>query len=187
VAEEGEVVGAGEPGRPRAHDRDLAAGRLLLQGDQPGDHRLELVGEEHGVRDDPVHVPHVDRLVHRGAPAAVLAGVLADTPGGGGERVVEDDREEGVLEIALLVELEEPRDVHVDRARVLAGADGEVLADPRPAALDADVVLELVPEVPQVVSTGFGALWPSPQSEVSRTMRTARRVCPGPRASRCPR
>lgn len=118
---------------------------------QGGHARGQLVEARRGidrVRDVAVHVAHVDGLVEPGAAAAVVAGVLADAASGGRQRVVEHHGEEGLLQPVFLEQLEAARDVHVQRAGVLAGADGELLADARAAAARADVVFELVPEVP---------------------------------------
>ena len=150
VAEEREVVRAGEAGGAGADDRDLAPGRLelaLAAPARPSSSKRSDSSTWSAM--SAVHVAHVDGLVHRGAAAAVVAGVLADAAGGGRQRVVEDHREEGVLEPALLVELQEARDVHVQRAGVLAGRERQVLAHAGAAALGPDVVLELVAEVPQ--------------------------------------
>ena len=68
---------------------------------------------------------------------------------------------ERVLEPALLVELQEARDVHVQRAAVLARRERQVLAHAGAAALGADVVLELVAEVAHAWSAaGLGARLP---------------------------
>ena len=96
-----------------------------------------------------MHLAHVHGLVDGLPPTAVVAGVLAHASGRSRQRVVEDDAEEGLLQPVLLVELQEARDVHVQRARVLAWAQGEVLADTGAATLGQHVVLELVPEVAQ--------------------------------------
>ena len=84
-----------------------------------------------------------------GLPAAALvARMLAHAPGGAGQRIVQDHGLEGVLQPALLVELQEARNVHVQRTTVLAGRQRQFLADARLAALRDDVVFELLAEVP---------------------------------------
>ena len=74
--------------------------------------------------------------------------MLADAAGGAGQRVVHDHGFEGLLQAALLIELEEARDVHVQRATVLARRERQVVAHAGAAAIGADVVFELVAEVP---------------------------------------
>ena len=149
VPEERQVVGAGETGGAGPDDGDLLPGRLHASLAHAFDHGLEAVGQQHLVGDGAMDLAHVDGLVQGGAPAAVVAGVLADASRGGRQRVVQDDREEGVLQSVLLVELQEARDVHVQRAGVLARRERQVLAHAGPAALGQDVVLELVAVVPQ--------------------------------------
>ena len=51
-----------------------------------------------------------------------------------GQRVVHHHRFEGVFQPPFLVELEEARDVHVQRAAVLAGRERQVVADAGAAA-----------------------------------------------------
>ena len=96
-----------------------------------------------------MHVAHVHGFVYGGAAATVVAGVLADASRRGRQWVVQDDRKERVLYPPFFVELEEARDVHVQRAGILAGRKGQVLAYAGAAALGHDVVFELVPEVAQ--------------------------------------
>ena len=149
VAKQGQVVGAGEAGGAGTHDRHLLAGRRQLLLEHACDHGLEALGQVDLVGDGAMDLAHVHRLVDGLAPAAVVAGVLADATGRGRQRVVQHDAQEGVLEPVLLVQLQEARDVHVQRARVLARAEREVLAHAGAAALGQDVVLELVAEVAQ--------------------------------------
>ena len=147
VAQERQVVGAREAGGAGADDPDLVSGGLEPALEHAGDHRLELVRQEDLVRDFAVHVAHVHGLVDGGAAAAVVAGVLAHPARGGRQRVVQDHRQERVLDALFLVQLEEPRDVHMQRAGVLARRERQVLAHAGAAALRQDVVFELVPEV----------------------------------------
>jgi len=68
--------------------------------------------------------------------------------------IVEDHRKEGFLRPPFFVQLQEARDVHVQRARVLARRECEVLAHARTAAPRQDVVFEFLPEVAQVGENG---------------------------------
>src|SRR5205814_2880340 len=83
------------------------------------------------------------------AAAAAVAGMLADSSSGGRKRVVENHREECLLELPFFIELKKARNVHVQRATVLAGRQGEFLADARDTAVGEDVVLEFVAEMSQ--------------------------------------
>jgi hypothetical protein len=115
-----------------------------------------------------VHFPHVDRFVDGLTTAAAIARMLAHPPrrDGSGLSMITDFK--CVLQSILFVELQEARDVHVQRTTVFARGQRQLLADAGLAAPRDNVVLELRAEVPQVVSTGLGAVWPSPHSEQSR-------------------
>src|SRR5689334_6308423 len=75
--------------------------------------------------------------------------MLAYASGGRGQRIVENDGEERLFQISFLVELQEARDVHVQRAAVFAGRQRQLLADASGAAAGEDVVLELAAEMAQ--------------------------------------
>ena len=81
--------------------------------------------------------------------AAIVARMLTNAARRSRQRIVHDDRFKRVLEPAFLVELEEARDVHVQRTAVLARRQRQVLTDAGAAALGLDVVLEFVVEVAQ--------------------------------------
>ena len=149
VAQQRQVEGGGQPGRAGADHRDLLAGGGQPLGDDVARHRVELVRQQDGIGDDPVNLTHVDRLVDRLAAAPVVARMLADAAGGSRQRIVHDDRFEGVGQAAFLVELQEARDVHVQRTAVLARRQGQILAHAGVAALRPDMVLELVAEMAQ--------------------------------------
>ena len=59
----------------------------------------------------------------------MFAGMLADAPGRAGQRIVQNHRLERILHPAFLIELEEARDVHVQRTAVLAGGESQLRAD----------------------------------------------------------
>ena len=109
---------------------------------------VEVVAQQNVVGDEAMHLAHVDRVVHRLAAAALVARMLADPAGRTGQRVVHDDGLERFLQPAFLVELQEARDVHVQRAAVLAGRQRQFGADAGHAAMGDDVVFELLAEVP---------------------------------------
>ena len=90
VAETGEVVRGGEPGRAGADDEHALAGRRRGDLDLPA-LRDRLVAEEPLDRVDP------DRLVELGAVADALARVVADPAHHGRERVVLHDLAPGAL------------------------------------------------------------------------------------------
>src|ERR1035438_4756622 len=94
-----------------------------------------------------MHLPHVHDLIEGLAAAPVVAGVLADPAGGGGQRIVHDDGLEGIFKPAFLVKLEEARNVHAQRATVFARRESEFLADTGAAAMAHDVVFILLTEV----------------------------------------
>src|ERR1035438_10913073 len=94
-----------------------------------------------------MHLAHVHDLIEGLAAAPVVAGVLADPAGGGGQRIVHDDGLEGIFKPALLVKLKEARDVHAQRATVFARRESEFLADAGAAAMGYDVVLVFLAEV----------------------------------------
>ena len=149
VPEQRQVEGRGEPGRARRPPPRPCGRSAGAAGDDVRRRRLESVGQQDIVGDHAMHLAHVDRLVDGLTPAAVVARMLADPAGRGRQRIVHDHGQEGVVEPPLLVELEEARDVHVQRAAVLARRQDEVLADAGAAALGPDVVLELVVEMAQ--------------------------------------
>ena len=156
VPEQREVERGGQPRRTGADHRDPLPGRRKPLGDDLGRHLVEPVRQQDGIGDDAMHLAHVDRLVDRLPAAAALAGMLADTAGGGRQRVVHDDRFERVLQPPFLVQLQEARDVHVQRTTVLARRERQTLANAGAAALRADVVLEFVAEVAQRGQHGVG-------------------------------
>ena len=82
--------------------------------------------------------------------------MLAHAPRRGRQRVVEDHRKERVLGPLLLVQLQEARDVHVQRAGVLARRESQVFAHAGAAALRQDVVFKLLPEMAQTGENGVG-------------------------------
>ena len=77
-------------------------------------------------------------------------------PGGCRQRIVEDHRFERVLETALLVELQEARNVHVQRATVLARRERQLVAHSCLAASRNNVIFELLAEVPHRGEHGVG-------------------------------
>ena len=103
-----------------------------------------------------MYLAHVDRFVDGMAAAAVIARVLADAAGGGGQRVVHHHGNESVFQALLLEELQEARDVHVQRATVFARGQRQVFADSRAAALGANVIFEFVPEMAHGGEHGIG-------------------------------
>src|ERR1035438_1152174 len=94
-----------------------------------------------------MHLAHVHDPIEGLAAAPVVAGVLADPAGGGGQRIVHDDGLEGIFKPAFLVKLKEARDVHAQRATVFARRESEFLADTGAAAMSHDVVFILLAEV----------------------------------------
>ena len=107
------------------------------------------VGQQDRIGDDAMHLPHVDRLVHGLPPAPALARMLTNASGRGRQWVIHDDRFERIRQASLLIELQEARNVHVERTAVLARCKREILTHAGPAALGADVVLEFVAEMAQ--------------------------------------
>ena len=103
-----------------------------------------------------MHLAHVHHFVEGLAAAAVVAGMLADAARGCGQRVVENHGLEGVFEAAFLVELEEARNVHAQRATVFARREREFLADAGAAAMSDDVVFVLFAEVADGGEHGVG-------------------------------
>ena len=95
-------------------------------------------------------------FVERLAAAAIVAGMLADAARGCGQRIVEDHGLESVFQPALLIKLEEARNVHAQRATVLAGREGQLLADAGAAAMRDDVVFVLLAEVAHGGEHGIG-------------------------------
>ena len=75
--------------------------------------------------------------------------MLAHPARGRRQRIVHDDGEKRVLQPVLFVQLQEPRNVHVQRATVFAGRKRQFFAHAGLAAPRHDVVLELVTEMPQ--------------------------------------
>ena len=145
--EQRQVERRGESGGAGADYRHLAIrGRQFARHNARGQ-GVEAVRLVDGIGDGAVHLAHVDARIQRAPPAAVVAGVLADAAGGGGQRVVHHHGFERLLDAAFLVELQEARDVHVQRATVLARRQRQVVAHAGAAAFGADVVLELVAEV----------------------------------------
>ena len=100
----------------------------------------------------------IDRL----PAAALVAGMLAHAPGRSRQRIVQDHGVERVFQPALLVELQEARNVHVQRAAVFAGRKRQLLADARLAAARHDVVFELLAEMAHRGQHGIGRGLPQP-------------------------
>src|SRR3954447_6394243 len=98
----------------------------------------------------------VHYLIEGLAAAAALAGMLADAAGGGGQRVIEEDRFAGIFEAAFPEEFEESGNVHAQRATVLARRYGELLADAGQAAVRNDMVVVLLAEVADGGEYGIG-------------------------------
>ena len=111
-------------------------------------HRLELVGAEDGIGDEAMHFAHVHRLIDGLPAAAAVARMLADAPRRGGQRIVEDHGHERIFQPVLLIELQEARNVHVQRATVFAGRERQFLAHAGRAAPRENVIFKLVAEVP---------------------------------------
>ena len=127
-------------------------------------------------------------FVDAGAAAAVVARMLADAAGGGRQRIVHDHGLERVLQPVFLVQLQEARDVHVQRAGVLARRKRQVLADARRGS----GARGCGPRT----RAGSAAWWSAPDWARSAPGRTAtcrgscgsaRRACPGRSRAAVPR
>src|SRR5215471_1200454 len=99
---------------------------------------------------------HVDRLIHRLATASAVARMLAHAACRGRKRIVENDGEEGFFEAIFFEELQEPRNIHVQRAAILAGRKGEFFTDSGSATVAHDVIFELIAEVAKRGQYGIG-------------------------------
>ncbi len=120
MAEQRQIEGCRETGRAATHHRHLAIGRRQLTRHDAVYQLVVAVRFEDGIGDEAMHFAHVDRAIDGAAAAAVVAGVLAHTPGGRGQGIVEHYRLERVVQPAFLKELQEARNVHVQRTAVLA-------------------------------------------------------------------
>jgi hypothetical protein len=94
-----------------------------------------------------VHFAHVYYFVEGLAATAVVARMLADSTGGCGQWIVENDGFKCVFEAAFLEKFEEARDVHAQRATVFAGREGEFLTDAGAATVSDDVIFVFFAEV----------------------------------------
>ena len=149
VPQQREVERGGQACRTGADHGDPFPGRRKPLGNDLGRHLVEPVRQQDGIRDDAMHLAHVDRLVHRLPAAAAFAGMLADAAGGSRQRIVHDDRFERVRQTPFLVQLQEARNVHVQRTTVLARRQCQTLTNAGVAALLSNVVLEFVAKVAQ--------------------------------------
>ena len=156
VAQHGQIEGGGQAGGTCTGHGHLAACRLQLARQNALHHRLEAVGLINLVGDEAVHLAHVHHFVEGLAAAAIVAGMLADPARGGGQGIVENHRLEGVFKAAFLVELEEARNVHAQRATVFAGRQRQLLADTGAAAVGHDVIFILLAEVADGGQHGIG-------------------------------
>src|ERR1035441_2931968 len=81
------------------------------------------------------------------AAAAVVAGMLADPPGGCRQWVVKNHGFKGFVQLPFLVELQEAGNVHVQWTTVLARGKRQILADPSAASMRAQMVLKFMMEM----------------------------------------
>ena len=94
--------------------------------------------------------------------AAIIAGMLADAARGCGQGVIEDDGFKGFFQPAFLVELQEARNVHVQRATILAGGQRQFLANARAATMGAQMIFKFMTEVPHSGEHRVGGRLPQP-------------------------
>ena len=112
VAQHGQIEGRGQPRGTGPGYGNLVARRRKPARHNPLEHRLKAFGLINRVGEVTMHLAHVHYLIEGLAAAAVVAGMLADPSRGCGQRIVQDHGFEGVLQPALLVKLQETRNVH---------------------------------------------------------------------------
>jgi hypothetical protein len=83
------------------------------------------------------------------APVAAVARMLAHAAGRRGQGIIHNHRQKRLLQTALFVKLQVSRNVHVQRATVLAGRQRQFLAHSRWAAMRQNMVLKFIAEVSQ--------------------------------------
>ena len=111
----GEIVGAGQTARTRAHHGDALAGRWRQLGPKG------LRPPQIQVRDVAFDVVDADRLVEQIAATALhLAGPRAHTPADGGQGIAILDQFDGLAELAQRCQSNVPLNVDARRAGVLA-------------------------------------------------------------------
>ena len=147
MAEQRQVEGARQARRTGAGHGDALPGGGHLAGGKAAGDGFEIVGEQHRIGDEAVHFAHIDRGVGGLPAAAVVARVLADAAGGSRQGIIENHRFESVRHAALLHQIEEPRDVHMQRAAIFARRESQAVAHSGAAALGDHVVVKFVAEM----------------------------------------
>ena len=103
-----------------------------------------------------MHLAHIHHFVERLATASVITRMLTDPSSRSGQGIVENHRLECIFQPALLIKLKKARNVHPQRATVLARRKREFLADACAATMGNDVVFVFLAEVAHGGEHGIG-------------------------------
>ena len=135
MAKHRQIEGCSEAGGTCTCDGHFASGRWQSTREDSLDHGFKAIGLIDLVRDEAVDFTHIDHFIEGLTAAAIVAGMLADSSGGGRQGIIKNNGLERIFKAAFLVELKETGNVHAQRATVFARREGEFLADTRAAAV----------------------------------------------------